>query len=94
MTMVKMKGQDFAKAVVETRTLEKQLLPRDILLRLLNDTQGQEVAGILKENGYRGIPPEGIHGGNFDGVLRMAMESFGEEIHEISPYKEFLDLIS
>lgn len=93
MTMVKIKGQEYARAVVETRGLEKKMLPRDTLEALLDAKESQEVTRILKGKGYPGIPKEGIHRGNFDRVLRRAMEVFAEEIDQICPQQDFLDLI-
>ena len=83
----------YATAVVETRVLEKRMIDRDLMEKLLQEQSPRGIEAALRTAGFRGITPGTLDKDNFDALLREALEGFAQEMLEIAPEPEVLDLL-
>ena len=93
--MKKLKRELFAKAVVEVSILEKKLLTKTQLERILRAENFQQVQSLLLAAGYRHFPTHGVEQLRIHTLLNAYLADFLEELLAISPpdSSEYLDML-
>lgn len=89
--MKRIKRFDFARAVVETRILERNMIPLSAFESMLSMANVEDIQTQLRSAGYP-MERQELERNNFDDLLRISMERFVEEIITISPDPAYLDI--
>lgn len=91
--MYKINRYDFAKAVVETRVLEKKMLSGPVIAKFLREKDINAIYKELKSSGYFKNSIKNLTKNNYDELLMTSFEEFIKEITYQATSYEFLDLI-
>ena len=89
-----MDRMDFIQSVIRTRVLEKKLLSRARIDRLIEAKDMEEVYRILGETEYATIVSETKREEDYENILSAELEKTYTTMREISPHQNIVDLMA
>lgn len=89
-----MDRMDFTHAVARIRVIEKKLLSKNIVERLIGSETPEETIKVLQDSSYGSLVNELESVYDYEKILKAELVELYENLYKISPVKEVIDVMS